>query len=55
MPPSKQAIPFVAAVTPFFAIAILAVGLRLHVRVGLLKNPGADDWLCLGAIVSFHS
>ncbi|KAI1103540.1 hypothetical protein F4804DRAFT_227613 [Jackrogersella minutella] len=43
-------IPLLAVVTPLLALAFLAVGLRLHVRVALLKNPGADDWLCLAAL-----
>ncbi|KAI0840106.1 hypothetical protein F5Y06DRAFT_248289 [Hypoxylon sp. FL0890] len=50
MPPSPQAVPLVGVVTPFLIIAFLAVSLRLHVRVALLKTPGVDDWLCLGAI-----
>ncbi|KAI1138865.1 hypothetical protein F5Y05DRAFT_352879 [Hypoxylon sp. FL0543] len=50
MPYSPQATPLVGVVTPITVIAILTVGLRLYVRVTLLKNPGADDWLCLGAM-----
>ncbi|KAI1654050.1 hypothetical protein F4813DRAFT_232561 [Daldinia decipiens] len=49
MPLSEKAVPLIGVVTPFLAIAFLAVGLRLHVRVTLLKNSGVDDWLCLGA------
>ncbi|OTA77934.1 hypothetical protein M434DRAFT_251197 [Hypoxylon sp. CO27-5] len=50
MPFSPQSIPLVGVVTPFLIIAFIAVGVRLHIRVTLLKNPGLDDWLCLGAI-----
>ncbi|KAI1096778.1 hypothetical protein F5B19DRAFT_4919 [Rostrohypoxylon terebratum] len=50
MPASDKAISFVCGVTLILAVAILAVGLRLHVRVTLLKNPGKDDWLCLAAL-----
>ncbi|KAI0095683.1 hypothetical protein F4776DRAFT_582662 [Hypoxylon sp. NC0597] len=50
MPFSPQSIPLVGVVTPFLLVAFIAVGVRLHIRVTLLKNPGADDWLCLGAI-----
>lgn len=50
MPPSSQATALVAVVTPFIALAILAVGSRLYVRVVLLKNAGLDDWLCLGVV-----
>ncbi|KAI4861832.1 hypothetical protein F4820DRAFT_460636 [Hypoxylon rubiginosum] len=49
MPVSQQAIPLVVVFTLFLAIAFLAVGLRLHVRITLLKNPGWDDWLCLAS------
>ncbi|KAI1075850.1 hypothetical protein F5B20DRAFT_584813 [Whalleya microplaca] len=50
MPFSQNAVALVAAVTPLLSIAILTVGLRLYVRVALLKNPGLDDWLCLAAL-----
>ncbi|KAI1377269.1 hypothetical protein F4677DRAFT_50303 [Hypoxylon crocopeplum] len=50
MIPTAGGIALVSVVTPFLAFAFLAVGLRLYVRVVLLKNPGADDWLCLGAV-----
>ncbi|KAI0885154.1 uncharacterized protein GGS22DRAFT_139567 [Annulohypoxylon maeteangense] len=50
MPVSDNAVLFSCIVTLILAIAILAVGLRLHVRVSLLKNPGKDDWLCLAAL-----
>ncbi|XDG02149.1 hypothetical protein ABKA04_001764 [Annulohypoxylon sp. FPYF3050] len=55
MPISDQAISFVCVVTLILAVAILAVGLRLHVRVSLLKNPGRDDWLCLAALTIWIS
>ncbi|KAI2773472.1 hypothetical protein F4815DRAFT_404088 [Daldinia loculata] len=51
MPLSGNAVPLIGVVTPFLALAFLAVGLRLHVRVTLLRNPGVDDWLCLGAVL----
>ncbi|KAI1462287.1 hypothetical protein F4805DRAFT_128273 [Annulohypoxylon moriforme] len=50
MPISDKAVPFVCVVTLILAVTILAVGLRLHVRVSVLKNPGKDDWLCLAAL-----
>ncbi|KAI1215026.1 uncharacterized protein F4807DRAFT_18195 [Annulohypoxylon truncatum] len=50
MPISEKAVAFVCVVTLILAVAILAVGLRLHVRVSLLRNPGKDDWLCLAAL-----
>ncbi|KAI0119598.1 hypothetical protein F4814DRAFT_247900 [Daldinia grandis] len=49
MPLSDNSVPLIGVVTPFLVIAFLAVGLRLHVRVTLLRNSGVDDWLCLGA------
>ncbi|KAI0849949.1 hypothetical protein F5Y00DRAFT_46701 [Daldinia vernicosa] len=49
MPFSENGIPLIGVVTPFLALAFLTVGLRLHVRMTLLRNPGVDDWLCLGA------
>lgn len=52
MPLSERSIPLIGVVTPFLAIAFLAVGVRLYVRVTSLKNSGWDDWLCLGAVVS---
>ncbi|KAI1776203.1 hypothetical protein F4818DRAFT_374246 [Hypoxylon cercidicola] len=50
MPVSQQAIPLVVVFTLLLAIAFVAVGLRLYVRVALLKNPGWDDWLCLASV-----
>ncbi|OTB07861.1 hypothetical protein M426DRAFT_8457 [Hypoxylon sp. CI-4A] len=47
---SVQAAPLIGVVTPLLALAFAAVGLRLYVRVVQLHNPGADDWLCVGAI-----
>ncbi|KAI2641734.1 hypothetical protein GGS26DRAFT_15108 [Hypomontagnella submonticulosa] len=51
MPLSERSIPLIGVVTPFLAIAFLAVGVRLYVRVTSLKNSGWDDWLCLGAVL----
>ncbi|CAJ2501976.1 Uu.00g048290.m01.CDS01 [Anthostomella pinea] len=48
---SEKALPFVYAVTPLIGLAILAVALRLHVRLFLVRNAGADDWLCIAAMV----
>ncbi|KAH9904899.1 hypothetical protein F4778DRAFT_49556 [Xylariomycetidae sp. FL2044] len=47
---SEGAIPFICVSTPLIAVSILSVGLRLHVRLWLLRNAGVDDWLCLGAL-----
>ncbi|KAI1391069.1 uncharacterized protein F4822DRAFT_171479 [Hypoxylon trugodes] len=46
MPLPEKTIALIGAVTPFLIIALLAVVLRLHVRVTLLRNPGWDDTLC---------
>jgi hypothetical protein len=34
-------------------LALLTLALRLYARVVLLKNGGWDDWLMVGAAVSF--
>ncbi|CAJ2507640.1 Uu.00g088260.m01.CDS01 [Anthostomella pinea] len=47
---SEKALPLVYSVTILLFFALVAVGLRLHVRAVLLKNTGADDWFCLAAI-----
>ncbi|KAI2473848.1 hypothetical protein F4781DRAFT_427084 [Annulohypoxylon bovei var. microspora] len=55
MPLSDKATPFICIVTLILALTVVAVGLRLHVRVSLLKNPGPDDWLCLAALTIWIS
>ena len=33
------------------ALSIICVGLRLYVRIGILHNPGVDDWLVLASLI----
>lgn len=40
--------------TIFTFLALLAVGLRLYVRIKLIKNTGADDWTMLIAAVGYR-
>lgn len=34
------------------SLAILAVAARLFIRIKVLRNPGADDWLIAASMVS---
>lgn len=34
-------------------LALASVGLRLYVRIGLLRTPGVDDGFVVGAVVCF--
>jgi len=44
--------PQVAAVAILFLIlSWIAVSLRCYVRICMIKNFGADDWLAVGALV----
>lgn len=38
-------------VTVFHFLALTSVGLRLYVRLGLVKSAGRDDWTMLAAAV----
>jgi hypothetical protein len=40
--------------TIFTFLALLAVGLRLYVRIKLIKNTGADDWTMSIAAVGYR-
>ncbi|KAI0471604.1 hypothetical protein GGR56DRAFT_81749 [Xylariaceae sp. FL0804] len=47
---SEKALPLVYSVTILLALALLAVGLRIYVRVVRLNNMGQDDWFCVAAM-----
>ncbi|KAH9904872.1 hypothetical protein F4778DRAFT_780044 [Xylariomycetidae sp. FL2044] len=50
---AEQAVPLVAAVTALLFLALVSVGLRLHVRLVLLRSAGIDDWLiAIGSLMS---
>lgn len=41
----------VVVTSAFMGLAALTVALRLYTRVYVVKAPGLDDWIILGALV----
>lgn len=38
---------------PLLLLMLTVVGLRIYVRVSILRRPGPDDWCVVAAAVSF--
>ena len=42
----------IAITTVFHVLALISVGLRLYVRLGMVKAAGRDDWTMVASAVS---
>jgi hypothetical protein len=42
-----------ASASVLMAMAVMAVGLRLYVRIAMIKSLGLDDYLMVAALVSY--
>lgn len=50
---AQRAVPAAVTLIVFTTLALFVVSLRLYTRAVVVKNVGADDYLMIGAVVSF--